>query len=222
MSKEDRNWKIATWVFGILFVLAIITNGFNFGGEEKVNNQGNNNPPKSNINANDFVDNDPYLGDKNAKVTIVEFSDFQCPFCGRFRSQTFDQLKREYIDSGKVRFVYRDFPLSSIHPYAQKAAEASECAEDQGKFWEYHDELFRNQGDLSIENLKQIAVNLGLDSNEFNDCLDSGKYANEVKKDVSDAQKAGARGTPFFIVGNRIISGAQPFEVFKSAIDAQL
>jgi protein-disulfide isomerase len=133
----------------------------------------------------------------------------------------------------EIRFVYRDFPLTSLHQYAEKAAEASECADDQGKFWEYHDLLFANQSALDVDSLKSYAAQLGLDTAKFNDCLDSGKQTSEVQKDAADAQAAGATGTPAFFVNGLLVSGALPFEDytdqsgaaqpgFKSIIDAAL
>lgn len=172
--------------------------------------------------------NDPVLGNPDAKVTVVEFSDFQCPFCGRLWADTLPKIKNEYIKTGKVRFVYRDFPLSAIHPEANKAAEASECAHEQNKFWEYHDILFGRQQTLSIANYKAWARELGLNSTQFDSCLDSGKYADEVAKDLADGVELGVNGTPAtFINGVMLASGGQsvgaaPFEVFKAAIDAAL
>lgn len=175
-----------------------------------------------------FGDN-PVLGNQNAPITIVEFSDYQCSFCTRFWRETLPQLKENYIDTGKVKLVYRDFPLSSIHPSAQKAAEAAECADDQGKYWEYHDILFENQntwasGD-SVAEFKSYASQLGLNTQNFNQCLDSGKYTQEVRNDIQDGINLGVTGTPTFFIldknGNVVekIVGAQPFSVFKHTID---
>src|SRR3989344_2071642 len=175
--------QIISGVLGILLVISIFTSGFGFGKDDSqagptggtVVNQptGNNNVPTGIVDVS--ADDDPVIGDKDAKVTIIEFSDFQCPFCSRFREQTFDQLKKEYIDTGKVKFVYRDFPLESIHPNALKAAEASECADDQGKFWEYHDILFSKQDEWSqsdgISKFKVYAKDLSLDTSKFDKCL---------------------------------------------------
>jgi protein-disulfide isomerase len=118
--------------------------------------------------------------------------------------------------------VYRDFPLTSIHQYAQKAAEASECADDQGKFWEYHDLLFANQSTLDVDSLKGYAAELDLDTATFNDCLDEGKQSSEVEKDSQDAQAAGVTGTPAFFINGQLVSGAQPFSVFQQVIDQLL
>jgi len=170
------------------------------------------------------VDDDPVKGSSNAKVTIVEFSDFQCPFCARFYSQTLKEIDEQYIKTGKVKLVYRDFPLS-FHQYAQKAAEAAECANEQGKFWEYHDLLFERQEEWSnggIQKFKEYAQELGLDSAKFNDCLDSGKFAQEVQKDSVDGQAYGVSGTPTFFINGIEVVGAQPFSVFKQIIDNEL
>ena len=223
--KKSTLWKISTFVFAGLFIISLFTGGFR--GQGSVTGGTIRDIPDiptgiASVNAEDLVDDDPFMGNKNAPVTVIEFSDFQCPFCGRFRSETFDQIKKQYIDTGKVKFVFRDFPLTSIHPMAQKAAEAAECADDQGKFWEYHDLIFERQASLSINSLKQWGVELELNANDFNKCLDSGKYSSEVNKDASDAQGAGGQGTPFFIIGNQPVSGAQPFAAFQAAIESQL
>ncbi|MBN2331207.1 MAG: DsbA family protein [Candidatus Aenigmarchaeota archaeon] len=182
-------------------------------------------------------DDDPYLGPDDAKVTVVEFSDFQCPYCSaadgtyqalvdRFKSQdpTWEPAVpglRQLAAEGKIKFVYRDFPLNSIHSYAQKAAEAAECADDHGKFWEYHDRLFES-GKLDMTSLKQHAVDLGLDAAQFNECLDSGKQAGEVAKDLQDGSAAGVGGTPAFFINGKLISGARSFKVFEQAISQEL
>jgi len=177
------------------------------------------------------ADDDPSWGPADASVTIIEFSDFQCPFCVRFWNQTLPQIKQEY--QGKVRFVYRDFPLTNIHAWAQKAAEAAECADDQDKFWEYHDLIFANQGALSeqlntegldgvLATFKSYAPDLGLDTAPFDDCLESGKYTSEVQKDTQDGQSYGVTGTPAFFINGQLVSGAQPFAAFKTVIDAAL
>ncbi|MBI2146409.1 thioredoxin domain-containing protein [Candidatus Woesearchaeota archaeon] len=167
------------------------------------------------------VDNDPVLGDSRAPVTIIEFSDYQCPFCGKFVQETLPQLKQEYITAGKVKLVYRDFPLE-IHPEAQPAALAAECAKEQNKYWEYHDQLFENQDSLSASNYKKWAQELGLNSPQFNNCIDTKKYQQEVRKDQADGASYGVTGTPAFFINGRMISGAQPFEAFKAQIDRAL
>jgi protein-disulfide isomerase len=166
------------------------------------------------------------LGKSSAKVEIVEFSDFQCPFCQKFFNETYKQIKTKYIDTGKVKLVFRHFPLSNIHPFAQKAGEASECALKQNKFFEYHDVLFqKGQADgtgLSVQDLKQYAKDLGLNQNNFNSCLDSGQMADVVKNDATTGSKAGVTGTPTLFVNGVKIVGAQPYSVFEQAIENAL
>lgn len=170
----------------------------------------------------------PTLGNKNAKVTIIEFSDFQCPFCKQFFDSTFPQLKKEYIDTGKVQFAFRHLPLD-IHPNAPKAGEAAECANDQQKFWEYHDELFKqfdswvNEPTDSVQNkFTDFAGGLGINTQEFSTCLTSGKYAQKVNDDMTVAQNAGATGTPTFFINGQMLVGAFPYETFKTLLDQEL
>jgi protein-disulfide isomerase len=157
-------------------------------------------------------------GPATAPVEIIEFSDFQCPFCLR-ANPTVDQVMKTYGE--RVRFVYRHFPLGN-HPNARPAAEASECAAEQGKFWEYHDRLFANPSKLGDADLKQHAAALGLDGSKFNACVDSRKYKAQVDADMKAGEEAGVSGTPAFFVNGRMLSGAQPFESFKRLIDEEL
>jgi protein-disulfide isomerase len=133
---------------------------------------------------------------------------------------TLNKILQDY--DGQVRLVYRHFPLNSIHPQAQKAAEASECAGEQGKFWEYHDLLFANQSALQVADLKSYAGKLSLKQSQFDQCLDSGKYANKVNQQAQDAQTSGITGTPGTWVNNQLVKGAYPYETFKQIIDALL
>ena len=178
------------------------------------------------------MDDDPVKGDSNAPVTIIEFSDFQCPFCGRHFKTTMPDIEREYIKTGKVKYVFRDFPLE-FHQYAPKASEAADCAGEQEKYWEMHDKLFEKQADLKVEKIKQYAAEIGLDSDTFDSCLDSGKYAGEIQKDVEDGKRAGVSGTPSFFIGKsqkdkskeikgKKIVGALPYQSFKQIIDQLL
>ncbi len=167
------------------------------------------------------ADDDTVKGDPNAPVTIIEFSDYECPFCTRFWSDTLPQITKEYIDTGKVKHVYRDFPLG-FHTSAQKAAEASECAGDQDMYWEMHDKLYKNNNALAVSDLKGYAAELGLDTDAFNTCLDSGKYEDEVKSDMADGEAAGVTGTPGFFINGKKLVGAQPFSAFKQIIDTEL
>ncbi len=160
-------------------------------------------------------------GSADAPVTIVEFSDFQCPYCGRFYTQTLPQIEENYIKTGKVKFAYRHFPLS-FHQYAQKSAEASECADEQGKFWEYHNKVYENQQTLSLESLKQFAKDLSLDTGKFDECLDSGKMESKVKKDFAEGQAAGVQGTPAFFINGVSLVGAQPYSAFEQVIENSL
>ena len=166
------------------------------------------------------------LGDEDAPVTIVEFSDFQCPFCSRHFSQTQPQLQQNYIDTGKVVYYFKNLPLS-FHPMADPAAQAAECAGKQGSFWEYHDYVFENQQTLSEENLKVWASDLGLDTGQFNECYDSKEFNDKIQADLAQAQQLGASGTPTFFIGNPEdgyvkIVGAQPYATFQAAIEAEL
>ena len=165
------------------------------------------------------LDQDPAKGPAAAPITIVEFSDFQCPYCSRV-NPTLKQVEEKYGD--KVRVVFRDFPLVQIHKDAAKAAEAGECAHEQGKFWEMHDRLFADQSKLQVEALKQKATEIGLDAEKFNQCLDSSKYAAEVQKDVDEGARYGVTGTPAFFINGRMLGGAQPVEAFMQVIDEEL
>jgi protein-disulfide isomerase len=162
---------------------------------------------------------DPALGAANAPVTIVEFSDFQCPFCQRV-APTLKKLRETYGD--KIRIVWKDFPLTSIHPQAFKAAEAAQCAREQGKFWEYHDRLFANQQALQLDALKQYAAQLGLDAAKFNACVDMATYAERVQAQMQVGANLGVNSTPAVFVNGRLLSGAQPYETFAQVIDEEL
>ncbi len=174
-------------------------------------------------------DDDAFLGNVNAPITIIEFSDYQCPFCQRFWSETLPSLKREYIDTGLVRLVYRDYPLDTncnpymsqqLHPVACKAAEAAECVREQGgnvAYFEYHDVLFARQSQITLANLKVWSGELGYN---IDSCLDSGKYAEEVINDVHEG--GSSLGTPTFFVNGVKLEGAVPFANFKQVIDSQL
>lgn len=165
-------------------------------------------------------DGAPMMGGANAKVTVVEFSDFQCPFCAK-GSDLLKALKKKYGD--KVRFVFKQYPLP-FHNDAQGAAEASLCAFEQGDkhFWSFHDHMFTAQDKLQIEELKKIAEKFKLDTKKFNECLDSKKYAGKVAADMEDGKKVGVKSTPTFFVNGQMIQGAQPIEVFSELIDEQL
>lgn len=238
--KKDTLWRYSTF----LLLALLIAGGFIFF------SGGKNNPATGNAVANNpspigapsqvtaSVDDDAVLGDKNAPVTIIEFSDYQCPFCRKFWTETFNQIKKEYIDTGKVKFIYRDFPLSSIHPAAELAAEAANCVREKGgdeAYYKMHDKIFqegnildggdpntgpvRGTAQFGATELKKWAKDLGYN---IDSCLDSGKYASEVQKDLTDGQAAGGQGTPYFVINGKPLSGAQPFAAFKQVIDAEL
>lgn len=174
-------------------------------------------PPSFNVQV---TDQDHIRGNKDASVTIVEFSDFECPFCGRF-APTIDQAMAEYGD--KVRLVYKHFPLESIHPMARPTAEASECASEQGKFWEFHDKVFANQELLSNEYLtKTLPSELGLDAAKYNTCVTSGKYSQRVDDDYQLGLTAGVQGTPHTLINGSPVSGAESYAVIKAKIEAAL
>jgi len=166
-----------------------------------------------------------FKGDPNAPVTIIEFSDFQCPYCGRFATTTEPQIYDAYLNDGKVRLGYIHFAF--LGDESTWAAEASECAADQKKFWEYHDLLFKsqsgeNQGAFSKDNLKKFASDLGLDTKAFNECLDTSKHADLVQQDIAFGQSLGINSTPAFAVDGTPLLGAQPFDVFKKLIEEGL
>lgn len=167
----------------------------------------------------------PVKGNDKAKVTVVEFADFQCPFCERFYTQVEINLLKDYVDTGKVKFAFRNYAF--LGQESTWAAEASECANEQNKFWEYHDYLYTHQGkenagDFSKEKLEGFAQAIGLNTDQFKSCLESDKYAAKVKEDFTQGQAAGVQGTPATFINGQLVSGAQPYSNFKSIIDAEL
>jgi protein-disulfide isomerase len=207
--KEATLWKAATAVLAILLIIS-----FQSGGGPEVQEEGT--AAAATIKIIDLsIDDDPILGNAKATVTIIEFSDFQCPFCNRIWEDAIQGIKSNFIDDGSVRLVYRDFPLN-FHPSAGKAATAANCAEEQGQYWEMHDKLFEGQQSdwgyylqeerkyLALEDampfFRQYASELGLDTDKFNDCLDSDKYDSEINKDLIAGQAAGVTGTPSVFV----------------------
>lgn len=171
---------------------------------------------------------DPSLGSPDAPVTIVEFSDFQCPFCRIFWQDTFGKLKEEYIDTGKVRLIYRDFPLA-FHSAAKPAAVGAECAQEQGKFLEYHNAIFAGQAaqgtgtiSFTVSDIRTWAHTGGLEMTAFNQCINSSDFDAEIEADVAAGTAAGVSGTPSFFVNGAEIVGAQPYAVFKQMIDEAL
>lgn len=177
------------------------------------------------------VAGEPFKGKKDAKLTLIEFSEYQCPFCGRHVRDTYPTLDKEYVQTGKVKYVFRDLPLITIHKNAFKAAEAGHCAGDQGKFWEMHDRLFQNQKALEPAMLTAHAEAIGLDAKKFQACLDGGKYTEDIKKDMAEAAKYGITGTPTTVIGLtepngstikvlKVLRGAKALAEFKEALDS--
>jgi protein-disulfide isomerase len=168
----------------------------------------------------------PAKGNKNAKVTIVEFADFRCPFCEQFYTNTEPQIIKDYVDTGKVQFYFRQYAF--LGPASVVAADAAECANDQGKFWDFHDYLYKNQPaetDTTMYNtdtLTQAAVSLGMDGNTFKSCLDNKTDDAKASQDMADGQKAGVSGTPTFFINGVSLVGAQPYSAFHTAINQAL
>ena len=166
-----------------------------------------------------------FRGDPNAPVTMIEFGDFQCPFCGRYASDTNPQVEEQYVKTSKVRFGFVNFAF--LGSESTWAAEAAECASDQNKYWEYHDKLYssqggENQGAFSKDNLKKFAQDLGLDTQTFNNCLDTGKYTSLIQGDTQLSSSLGVQSTPTFVINGQTVVGAQPFSVFQQTIDPLL
>lgn len=221
-------WQIVSGVLLILLIIAILTGGFGiklFGsqatGEAVAVPEEPAPAPEPTVDMVALADDDAVKGEFDAPVTIIEFSDYECPFCARFYSETLGQIDQAYIQTGQAKLIFRDFPLS-FHANAQKAAEAAECAGEQGSYYEMHDKLFGDGVAGGVETFKQYAADLGLDTAAFDECLDTGAMAAETAKDMQDGANAGVRGTPAFLINGQLISGAQPFEAFKQIIDAEL
>ena len=166
--------------------------------------------------------NGPTLGSTRAPVSIVEFSDFHCSFCKKFWADTLTQLKESYIKKGQARFTFRHFAI--LGKFSEQAANAAECAREQGKFWEYHDKLFGNQGGLAFTDskLRHYAQELKLNGRMFGQCIDAGNYRRKVEGETAAAASLGARGTPTFFLNSRLLVGAQPFEAFRVVIEEEL
>ena len=160
------------------------------------------------------------IGSADAPVTIVEFTDYDCPYCRRYYHETFPQIMEKF--GGQIRYVMRHFPLVSMHPEAVKAAEAAECAGEDGLFWEFHDLMMQGVASLSVESLKQYAADIGVNTEAFNRCLDDGDKATAVQQDLRDGYMHGVRGTPNFFVNGYSLSGAQPIDVFAAYIEAAM
>jgi len=227
-------WKGVSGVLGLLLVLSVFTGGFGLGsGSNSLSGavvaapSGEAPSPQApSVGVADMkvlADDDPFMGKEDAPVTIVEFSDYECPFCARFYQQTLPQIKSQYIDTGKVKFVYRDFPLG-FHQQAEPAAIAANCAGEQDKYFEYHDKIFNSGGAAGKSNAdyKKWGQELSLDAAKWEACTKDSAQRQEIQKDMADGSAVGIQGTPGFIINGKLVSGAQPFSVFQQVIDAEL
>jgi len=166
------------------------------------------------------LDNDPIYGPANAPITIIEFSDYECPFCRKWHNEVWPRIKTEYGD--RVRLVYRDFPLYGLHANAESAALAANCAGEQGKYWEYNDALFATTERFSRDTYELLAAQLSLDIDSFKTCLDEERYQKEIQADYQYAAELGISSTPTFFINGLALVGAQPYEIFKQVIDMEL
>lgn len=245
MEKISRKITIeinkTTVIFGLILLVlgyfvgnALPIGGYQLGSGQTTITTGNGNEQTQPIKIELSTDDDPTIGNANAPVQFYEFSDFQCPFCRRFFTDSLSQLEQEYISTGKVLYVYKDFPLEQIHPAAAPAALYSECANEQGKWREMHDAIFGEQNKLGqgtinfgTAELDKWAESAGLDTSKLKSCVNSGKYTSEVQEDLQTGIRSGVTGTPSFFIGNSEkgftqIVGAQPYAVLKQAIDQYL
>lgn len=222
---------IASFLLGALTTKISYLEKQNGGSQGTVPTQQAGNPatpaaPAPGQKVNVSVGNFPFKGDANAKVTIVEFADFRCPFCEQYFTNTLTQIMKDYVDTGKVKYAFRNYAF--LGPASIVAANAAECANDQGKFWDFHNYLYKNQPqetDTSMYNtdtLTQAAVSLGMNGDQFRSCLDGKKFDSKVSTDLADGQKAGVNGTPSFFVNGMPLVGAQPYTAFKTLIDQEL
>jgi protein-disulfide isomerase len=173
----------------------------------------------------------PVMGDSDARVTLIEYSDYQCPFCARHSRQTMPDIIKNYISAGKVKFVMREFPIPNLHPRAKAASNAALCAGEQGKYWEMHDVLFANQRKMSDEDLLSYGASIDLEAAQFGDCIKQGTHSDQVNKDIEEGQELGVRGTPSFVLGltdpgdpntikvSKFVRGAQAYDAFAKEID---
>lgn len=207
---------------GFFILLTIMLSDGSSGSENNkvgvvnTNSQNTNQAPTPTGSPAPVTASDHLRGNKNAKVVMIEYSDFQCPFCQKHHT-TMKQIIDEFGD--QVAWVYRHLPLNQLHPLANKAALASECASEQGKFWEYADKLYENQDSLTSDYFGQLASELGLNTSQFNECLSTSKYQAEVNSQLNNANQAGAQGTPATFVNGELIPGAIPYEQFKGYIE---
>ena len=227
-QKVARQRKASLWKTRLLWVVAglAIVGMMAFAFRPNQQSPAGADAPASNLNQSlGEISLDKSLGDENAPVVVVEYGDFQCPACQRFFQTTAEQLKTEYVQTGQVRFVFRQFAF--LGDESQWAAEASECANEQGRFWEYYDKLYQEQngenvGIFNKDNLNRFAIDLGLDTATFSQCLDSGRYAEKVQQETLEGQQAGVRGTPTVFIDGQYLENGGSYPVLKAAIEAAL
>jgi protein-disulfide isomerase len=220
---SEFSWELTKRLLGVGFFAALLA----MDGNAQTPAQNTTNPESMFLS----LEGTPVMGDAKAPLTIIEFGDYECPYCGRHSNQVLPQIIDDYVKTGKVRYFFKDTPIESIHPQAFKAAEAALCAGEQGKYWEMHDRLFKNQQTLAVNQLPAHAAALGLDLAKFRQCLDQDTYSAEIRKSIQDAMKSGLRGTPTFLVGTldgkeptdvTVLSGGQPFLRFQQILDQML
>lgn len=219
-SVTRRSAASRAWAIGVVAVAALLGGCLPSADNTDNSNKGQTGGVPSDlltVTVNDHVEQ---VG--SPKVTVIEYLDFECPVCGRFFRDTYPTIKRDYIDTGKVRWVARQFPLRNVHPNAQLAAQASECAAQQDLFFPYHDVLFTNQFALESTDLKTYAAQVGVNTTDFDACLDSNATANEVQADVDGGNRIPVTGTPTFLIGDQVVVGFQTAEQFAALLDAAL
>lgn len=226
-NQKDRLLPISILIAAVLIAGAVVYSGFK---KTPATNTAPTEPDTEQISVKPQIGDDVVLGDPNAAVTFIEFGDYQCPFCGKFYKETEPLIRKNYIETGKVKMIYKDFAF--LGPESIFAAQAAECAKEQGKYWSYHDVLFEeefkdgqeNNGNLNREFFKEIALGLKMNSDEFLKCFDSEKYAAEVENDIKEAKAAMGQqaSTPTSFINGEMVRGAQPYDVFSQAIDEAL
>ncbi len=230
-------WKLGTFIFAVLFIVSLFTGGFGRSSTKVKEDSapvptvpGERPSQQPRIAELDLGDDEArlgaYLGDIDAPVQILSCEDYQCPFCRKFWADTLPELKKQYLDTGKAVYIYGDFPLG-FHNEADEMHEAANCAGDQKKYWTMHDRIFTGQAEWSGQpdpagKARSFAQELGLDMDEYDQCIATGKYKTEIQDDIAECTKAGTSGTPTFYVNGKQLVGAQPFSAFKTLIDAEL
>ena len=222
MNEDEMNKRINFWKAVSIVLLVALSISIIYPGMEKREKLADVVPVNA-VLANGEVNMEGIkaLGDPNAPVVMVEYSDFECPYCQRHYVETFSEIKEQYIDTGKVYYVFKHYPLG-FHKQAIPAALAAECANEQGRFWEYHDVLYKNGVQGGEAAYKTYAKEMDLKVSVFNDCLDKKKYSEVVQVEFEEGKKLGIKGTPGFIINGQIVSGAQPFSIFASIIEDKL